>query len=57
MAKNKQTKQFRELSDEELKLVNGGINPESHLAGCFSINVDRCSNGTTLDKFGCLKCI
>ena len=58
MAKEK--KQFRQLSDQELEKVTGGVKierPGSGSAKCVTVNVDLCPNGTTIDKFGCPKCI
>ena len=54
----KQKKQFRELSDEELKKVTGGVKIERPSAkGCAAINEDECPYGTTLDKFDCKVCL
>ena len=50
-------KKFRELSDEELKKVNGGERKHSLDldASCMQIN-PHCKN-KTMDEYGCLICI
>ena len=52
----KQKKQFRQLSDEELEKVTGGVKIEGPMVGnCMQIN-PNCKNKTK-DEYGCLICI
>ena len=51
----KQKKQFRELTEEELEKVNGGLPPLDRSCGGGTIS-ELCKK-MIMDKDGCLKCI